>query len=96
MSLEVDPGLALAAAIEDALTRMLPALESSPQVTGLAVALEHLASALERRNAQLGAALGQAQQALGGLETALSHDPGAAVELAAVRLILERAVNVAE
>jgi hypothetical protein len=93
-----DARLALGAAAEDALTRIVPALEAgapTPQTRALAGALRGLGTALDRREgadaAPLAASLAALERALLPLETSAAGSPGELAELAAVRLVLERA-----
>ena len=84
-----DPRQALLAAIADANTRILPALEAPTATASLAAALGDLAASLTTSSgAGTAVALARAEQALGTLE---SRDPGLAPDLAAVRLVLARA-----
>jgi hypothetical protein len=92
------PRVAVAAATADALTRLLPSLEAegqTPHTRALGAALSGLATALEHPGVPHGPALAPLERALAALETAAADRPGELAELAAVRLVLDRAAALA-
>jgi hypothetical protein len=89
------PRAALAAAVDDALARLLPALAAAdgPGAAALAASLRQLDAALQRPNGPTAPASAQAERALAALEAAASGDPGTLADLAAVRLVIEGAAQ---
>jgi hypothetical protein len=90
--------LALAGAVDDALTRVVPALEGpgGRPPAALAAALTQLAATLQRPGAPTAAVTAQAGQALTALEASAAGNPGELADLAAVRLVLDRAAQLPE
>ena len=92
----VDARAALGAAIEDALVRLLPSLEGAdagPELQALRGPLQALSAALDHPNGNPAVELRAADKALSALETVAEAGGLSVPDVAAIRLVIDRATT---